>query len=407
MFTHPSVTAAGFVPGWRLVVLERPGLGLSDEAPPGYTYTQFAADFREFCARMGLRRVAVIGFSAGTPFATAIACTCTSSGGSGRSNPGDAAGAARPGAATAAAAAVGGTDAAAASGCSSAPVDPAAVAVATTDDATAAGMAHGVAGQFTLEAGADEVGPEVVGVALVSAIGPPNTPNKRQGMALLFQFAYWACANFPWLVGAIVRSEAAALRRRPVHAQRESFKPYSGAADVAALKRPEVEAAFLESAMELYSRGQEAAVLRENLMFAAAPWGLDLAACSRGGSGSGSGTPRVAIWQGGQDRGCTVPMAQYLAQQLRGGGAAEKAREGGKGRGSTAAKLAAGAQAAGSSQKQAEDQQGRAPGNEEEAQEAAADEERVQLHVLPDQGHMLYFEVWDRVVAWVDDVMSR
>eukprot|EP00198_Chlamydomonas_reinhardtii_P003860 XP_001693196.1 predicted protein [Chlamydomonas reinhardtii] len=250
LFTHPSITATGFVPGWRLVVLERPGLGLSDAPPEGYTYTQFAADFREFCQLMGLRRVAVIGFSA----------------------------------------------------------------------------AGAVEVQVAGSAGAEEeAGPPVVvaGVALVSAIGPPDTPNKRQGMAMLFQFAYWACAYAPWLVGFIVRSEAAALRRRPVHAMREAFKPYSGAADVAALKRPEVEAAFLESGLELYSRGQEAAVLRENLQFAAAPWGLDLGACST----------RVAIWQGGQDRGCT-------------------------------------------------------------------------LHVLPDQGHMLYFDVWGQVVAWVDECLA-
>ncbi len=34
-------------------------------------------------------------------------------------------------------------------------------------------------------------------------------------------------------------------------------------------------------------------------------------------------------------------------------------------------------------------------------------EARVQLHVLPDQGHMLYFDVWDQVVDWVNDVMSE
>ncbi|GIL96762.1 hypothetical protein Vretimale_2566 [Volvox reticuliferus] len=74
LFTHPSVQQRGFVPSWRLVVLERPGIGLSDPAPATYTYTDFVADFWEFCALLGLSRVAVIGFSAGTPFATAVAC---------------------------------------------------------------------------------------------------------------------------------------------------------------------------------------------------------------------------------------------------------------------------------------------------------------------------------------------
>lgn len=46
LFVHPDVRAAGHVPGWRLVVLERPGVGLSDPPPPGYTYRDFASDFR-------------------------------------------------------------------------------------------------------------------------------------------------------------------------------------------------------------------------------------------------------------------------------------------------------------------------------------------------------------------------
>lgn len=46
LFVHPDVRAAGHVPGWRLVVLERPGVGLSDPPPPGYSYRDFAADFR-------------------------------------------------------------------------------------------------------------------------------------------------------------------------------------------------------------------------------------------------------------------------------------------------------------------------------------------------------------------------
>ncbi|KAG2436888.1 hypothetical protein HXX76_006407 [Chlamydomonas incerta] len=363
LFTHPSVTAKGFVPGWRLVVLERPGLGLSDAAPEGYTYTQFAADFREFCQLMGLRRVAVIGFSAGTPFATAIACSCSS-------------GAAGP----------------------AGPVGPAAAeagwaaAAATAGAATEAAAGH---------AGAEETGPVLAGVALVSAIGLPNTPNKRQGMALLFQFAYWACAYVPWLVGYMVRSEAAAMRRRPVHAVREAFKPYSGAADVAALKRPEVEAAFLESGLELYSRGQEAAVLRENLMFAAAPWGLDLAACAT----------RVAIWQGGQDRGCTVPMALYLAQQLRGGGGGGgPGGRGGSGAGGGGGEAAAGGAkdaGGGGGAAAAASAAGVTEADRDKADQREPADERVRVHVLPDQGHMLYFDVWDQVVAWVDQCMSR
>ncbi|GFR40883.1 hypothetical protein Agub_g1535 [Astrephomene gubernaculifera] len=289
LFTHPDVRKHGCVKTWRLIVLERPGIGLSDPAPEQYAYADFVADFREFCQQLGLRRVAVMGFSAGTPFATAIACV-------------------QPQQQTQAAA-------------SSAAKAPDAAKAGADGDAAAGGK------------GSVEV--EVAGVALISAIGPPDTPNKRRGMALMFQFAYWACTYAPWMVSWVVRHEATAFRRRPVHAIRQALSLYDCPADVEALKRPEVEELFLESAMEIYSRAQEGAVHRENVNFAGRPWGFDLKTCR---------TP-VTIWQGGKDKGCTVNMATHLEASM-------------------------------------------GPG--------------VKATIFPDEGHMVYFNVWDQVVGWIN-----
>jgi hypothetical protein len=45
LFTPPG--AAQGVPGWRLLVMERPGIGLSDDVPDSYTYSDFVQDFRQ------------------------------------------------------------------------------------------------------------------------------------------------------------------------------------------------------------------------------------------------------------------------------------------------------------------------------------------------------------------------
>ncbi|KAG2494835.1 hypothetical protein HYH03_007075 [Edaphochlamys debaryana] len=355
LFTHPDVAKRGFVPSWRLIILERPGLGLSDPAPDTYSYTDFAADFREFCAQLGLSRVSVIGFSAGTPFATALACTPSAPPKAPQPPSNDTK---EPAGGVEAAAAAAAEKAEAEDPSKPGTEDAAAAApqAATEAAETAAAEAGTTAGGEAPQGSGRAVeGVVVERVALVSAIGPPDSPNKRQGMALLFQIAYWASASLPWLVRWLVRSEANGMRRRPVHGIREAFAPY-GKIDVDVLKRPEIEAMFLESALELYSRGQEEAVAREAIAFAGRPWGLDLGACA-------AGPTRVAVWQGALDRGCTPAMASCLVERLNGGsGGVGGGEDGGEG--------------------------------------------RARLRLVEGAGHMLYFDVWGDVVAWVDGADS-
>ncbi|MFZ4238059.1 alpha/beta fold hydrolase [Streptomyces murinus] len=58
--------------GVRLISVDRPGLGVSTPAP-GRTFSDFAGDMRQLCARRGLERPVMVGNSQGAPFALACA----------------------------------------------------------------------------------------------------------------------------------------------------------------------------------------------------------------------------------------------------------------------------------------------------------------------------------------------
>jgi pimeloyl-ACP methyl ester carboxylesterase len=58
--------------GLRWLCVQRPGFGDSDPAP-GRTLLGFAADMQELAAQLGMRRLAVLGVSAGGPYALACA----------------------------------------------------------------------------------------------------------------------------------------------------------------------------------------------------------------------------------------------------------------------------------------------------------------------------------------------
>jgi pimeloyl-ACP methyl ester carboxylesterase len=68
LFSHPDVDT---IRGVRLLVLERPGLGLSTSAPSSYSFLDWSKDVREFTeARFtNEQKLSIIGYSAGGPFA--------------------------------------------------------------------------------------------------------------------------------------------------------------------------------------------------------------------------------------------------------------------------------------------------------------------------------------------------
>uniref|UniRef100_A0A7S0S349 AB hydrolase-1 domain-containing protein n=1 Tax=Chlamydomonas leiostraca TaxID=1034604 RepID=A0A7S0S349_9CHLO len=149
----------------------------------------------------------------------------------------------------------------------------------------------------------------VAGVALVSAISP-RFQGVQQGMSPVFRFAYFCTRRIKWLVRWAIGHEAAAAAKDPAKALKDGFKPYTRAspADAAALKRPEVESLFLESYKDGVAHNVTPTTVRETLAVGQ-PWPFDLPAIS---------SVPVAIWQGSQDVGTTPAMAQYLKENVPG-----------------------------------------------------------------------------------------
>eukprot|EP00842_Homolaphlyctis_polyrhiza_P004091 jgi/Hompol1/4683/HPOL_001799-RA len=71
LFTHPLVVAKAPL-GVRILSLDRPGMGLSSPKP-NRRVVDWAADVLEFIDALRLERVSVIGYSAGGPYALAVA----------------------------------------------------------------------------------------------------------------------------------------------------------------------------------------------------------------------------------------------------------------------------------------------------------------------------------------------
>ena len=92
-------------------------------------------------------------------------------------------------------------------------------------------------------------------MAVIGSLSPPF-PGIGRGMASFFRFGYWACVAWPWFVGRVIRGEGRAARRAPLASLREGLSTYRWSrGDRAALDRPEVEGAFLES--HLVCEGKE------------------------------------------------------------------------------------------------------------------------------------------------------
>ena len=70
LFSHPDVEKR-LIKGVRLLVLERPGIGLSTPAPPSYGFLDWTKDVNEFIEAQLTKeqRVSIIGYSAGGPYA--------------------------------------------------------------------------------------------------------------------------------------------------------------------------------------------------------------------------------------------------------------------------------------------------------------------------------------------------
>ncbi|KAI8930156.1 Alpha/Beta hydrolase protein [Entophlyctis helioformis] len=221
LFTHPLV-AQGSPLGIRLLSIDRPGLGLSTPKP-NRQISDWPADVAELLDQLHLDKVSVIGYSAGGPYALAVA--------------------------------------------------------------------HALPDRLHK-------------VAVVSSISPRDAPGIYTNMTFTYKLAWFLAAHWPSLLKMIVTTGAANARKDPVAFQREDLAMMPPT-DQEIVTRPDVEAMFVASVVELYGRRQEGTIADEFCCWGR-PWGFDLA---------GIRAP-VRVWHGARDTGTTLPMGQWIAAQI-------------------------------------------------------------------------------------------
>ncbi|CAG8630697.1 4107_t:CDS:2 [Paraglomus brasilianum] len=260
-----------------LIVLERPGIGLSTFAKR--TMLDFAEDVRELCIEKGITEFDLISYSAGGPFGLAVGKVLGKKDGSVR----------------------------------------------------------------------------LRSLAVISSVAPYHTPGCTSRMPLKFKIAWWLTRHSPRILSIFVKLEARNSLRDPASSFRESLmEGPSSDVDICAAM-PGIESMFIESALEMYTRGQSNTECYELSLWGKS-WGFELNELKGetvvgkdqdGGEmeakkdASDNKTLRIKVWQGALDIGTTVDMAEYIAQETG-----------------------------------------------------------AELRVVEGKGHMLYFEIWDDVFEW-------
>lgn len=145
-------------------------------------------------------------------------------------------------------------------------------------------------------------------VAVVSSVGPPNTPNATRVMPAIYKLAWFLAAYWPSMLSRIIVSGAEKARLDPIDFHRQDISlcpPY----DREMMQRHDVEAMFCESIVELYGRHQELEIAREFNAYGR-DWGFNLEdlGCVRN---------IIRVWHGDKDQGSTLAMGEYIANQIK------------------------------------------------------------------------------------------
>ncbi|RUS15986.1 Alpha/Beta hydrolase protein [Jimgerdemannia flammicorona] len=230
--------------------------------------------------------------------------------------------------------------------------------------------------------------PLCVKAAIISSTAPHIAPGLYHNMPLKFKLAWFLARYAPGVLAWLVYAEARKVLRDPLKASRDA-RLEACLADQEYLKaHPETERMFLESMLEMYTRGQVSTECWEYELWGrewgfrldeiggrvAAPGGgkemvgskIGLRVGSKAGSKadvrsvrsketasrdessissrdeSVEGGVRVKVWHGEEDGGTTLAMGKYIAEQIP----------------------------------------------------------DAEASYVPGKGHYLYFEVWDEVLDW-------
>ncbi|CAG8514312.1 8638_t:CDS:2 [Paraglomus occultum] len=293
-----------------LIVVERPGIGLSTFAKR--TMLDFAEDVRELCIKKGITEFDLIGYSAGGPFGLAVGKVLGKKDGNVRLRN---------------LAVISSVAPYHAPGCTSRM--PLKFKIAW----------------FVISFSLFRYGPVIVFRLLVIET------NKFTFVVIFNALQIWAIAFIPYKHGFEARSSL----RDPASSFRESLMDGPSSDIDICVAMPGIESMFVESALEMYTRGQSNTECYELSLWGKS-WGFELNELKGdnvvrtehddGGMEAKKGasdnkTLRIKVWQGELDPGTTVDMASYIAQETG-----------------------------------------------------------AELRVVEGKGHMIYFEVWDDVFEW-------
>eukprot|EP01083_Nonionella_stella_P215398 775262_1 len=144
-------------------------------------------------------------------------------------------------------------------------------------------------------------------VVIVACVGPPDTPNIYSGMSYFFCIAWFVAQNLPFLIPYIVRSEANSFLSNSRHNLSKDIKSTHATVDSEDYENnPEIERAFIESGLELWSRPCGVEAEAQDYALFARDWGFDLSSIQ---------VP-VSQYFGGKDYLSVPNIAHHLASVI-------------------------------------------------------------------------------------------
>lgn len=167
--------------------------------------------------------------------------------------------------------------------------------------------------------------PLIKKLATISSIAPYSAPKITESMPFKFKFAWWLIKNGSGLLSYIVRTEVPKALKYPVETLREGAKCVYVADKEIIETFPGVEPMFIESMLEMYTRGQVETDCWEHSLWGK-DWGFELNNIGKNkhrdhhddDGDDSSSRVKCKAWHGKGDMGITAEMSKYIAEQIEG-----------------------------------------------------------------------------------------
>ncbi|MBV7334858.1 alpha/beta hydrolase [Chloroflexi bacterium TSY] len=141
-------------------------------------------------------------------------------------------------------------------------------------------------------------------VTLVSSLAPFDAPGVTDGMNPGLRFLPILANRAPWMLSAMQKLTAVLVRRKPQMIIKQLLRSLSEVDRQVFQQMPQLEAAFLQDASEIYRQGSQG--ITHDIRVVCQSWGFDLCDIQ---------IP-IAFWQGEQDMNVPAAMGHYLARRF-------------------------------------------------------------------------------------------